>query len=253
MAWVSSTTVGSGPRISQAAPDPTPQFFELALEEVDEGGAFDSIPLPDDGLNTFSDLSPTTANPISSTNWLLGLTDGLDWNDVQASGSHFCGINSSPGSDTDNTAARKGTFHRKQFIQATCFRAASYNPAQVHEIELLLHCSITAHNITTYEVLLNSGGGFEINRWDGALDNVFFGLSITNHNGGPTNPANGDVFRFEDDGAGNFSLYQNTVLVATFSDTTWTGGAPGHAYFWRPSGSITPTSFGWTAMTGGEW
>lgn len=206
------------------------------------------------GLNTFGpdNFSPN-ANPCDPTVWFLGANDGLDWNNPQSSSGHACGTTASPGSDTDNTACRKGTFARKQFVQATCFRQGGYSPAVVHEIELLLHCTISAHSITTYECLFNSAGNFQLARWDGALDNVNFGISVTNQNGGPIAVVDGQVVKVQDDGAGNFSLFQAGTLVATWSDSTWTGGAPGHAYFWRPDASIVPASMGWTNMTGGEY
>lgn len=201
------------------------------------------------GSTTFS----LTENPINeSGGWRGGLTHGTDWQNMQTGSGNAYGVGASPTGYDDNVACRTGAFTRSQFVEGVIWRASGYSPSIVHEIELMLHCTIAANNITAYELLMNSAGNFALARWDGTVGNVFFGISPTNQNGGPVGIVNGDVIRFSDDGAGNFTMKQNGVVVWTFSDATWQAGSPGMASFWRPDASIVPASFGFQSLSWGN-
>lgn len=94
-------------------------------------------------------------NPLSSTDWLLGATDGLDWLNPESTGGH-CVATSTSSSFNDNIAQLKSaTFaaNAKQYAKATVYRAVGYTPPapDYHEIELHVHQSIAAHSATGYE------------------------------------------------------------------------------------------------------
>jgi hypothetical protein len=192
-----------------------------------------------------------TENPLGAP-WIGGETAGLDWQNMQSSGGVAHGVGASPietGYD-DNIAALTG-YAANQYIEGVIHKAGGYAPAVAHEIELHLRCTIAANSITTYEFLMNSGGAFQIVRWDGAIGNFYTGISGTNQNGGLVGVVNGDVMRFEVTGS-NFSVKQNGVLKLTFTDATYSSGSPGVGAFWRPDASIVPGSFGFSHVTVGN-
>lgn len=186
-------------------------------------------------FNQFS----ATENPLSdSSAWRQGETHGLDWHNVKTVNGKAVGAHIADGPSYDDSIACLTGFPRGQYIQGVLFFDAGYSPPGGHEAELHLHCTINANSITSYELLLDPTlDGTQIVRWDGAVGNLYFSLTVTDHNGGPATLADGQVWRFEDDGAGNFSVYQDGVLRHSFTDTTHQGGSPGIAMFWINAGN----------------
>jgi hypothetical protein len=169
---------------------------------------------------------------------------------MQTGSGNVYGTAASPSNADDNIACLTG-FPANQYVQATVFRAGGYDPTpSVHEIELHVSCTITAHSITSYEFLMNSAGAFQVVRWNGALNDFFTGISVNTFNGGPTAVVDGDVMRVERVG-NNFSMYQNAVLKWTWTDGNVTGGAPGVAAFWGSPTNIVAANFGFKDFTAG--
>jgi hypothetical protein len=197
--------------------------------------------------NLLFDFS-TDENPLAG--WRHGQTHGLDWNNVQALGGVACGAHIADGPSYDDPIATPDlVFPRKQFVEGEVYIAPGYAPGAGHELELHLHTTITNNgtvgSITSYEFLHDViNDTFQAVRWDGPIGTFDFGISITVFNGGPTAAVDGTVFRFQDDGAGNFSVYQDGVLKWTFTDTTHQGGAPGIAFFWTNAACVAG-SVGW--------
>jgi hypothetical protein len=161
---------------------------------------------------------------------LNGLTDGLDWNDLQSSpGKVFAAaFDSAPGGVGDPTAQLNRSFlacTSNQFAEGTVFSTyGGSDPGSAHELEVRVNTTITAHSITGYEYYINcSGAATGLIRWNGALgDFTAFGSFIST----ATVPVEGDVLRIENDN-GTLNCYQNGILRITGAESTFTGGNPG--------------------------
>lgn len=206
---------------------------------------------------TFTTAFPATENPISQGGiWLNGLTDGLDWNDIQTVAGHAysAAFDTASGGVSDGICNLKRSFlacTRKQFSAGTVFRAVGYNPNVAHEIAVYVNMTIdpAGHSVTGYEFYRGSGGTTALIRWEGPW-NTFTAIGT---NTIPA-PADGDVQRIENDGAGNLTCYVNGVPYITVLDTTWTGGNPGIGNN-PPTGGSPPavlSSLGFSSWTGGS-
>lgn len=205
----------------------------------------------------YTTIFPATENPVSQGGiWLNGAQNGLMWHDMQTDGVGVFGTAPSPDAFDDNIASISPavfTFGARQYIKGIIKRAAGYNPAVTHEIELHLWCTITPNFIATMELLMDSAGSSNMNRWNGALNDVTIG--------GPTGAgigalADGDEILFRVNENGVFEAFKNGSGTAalTLTDTTLpAGGTPGVASFWRPDASIVPTSFGFKSIEVGNW
>lgn len=135
-------------------------------------------------------------------------------------------------------------------ISAHVFRQGGYTPGGSHEIGLYCRVLIDNSNpsntlIRGYEFLFPFNSGvFQIVAWlgvDHGFPSNFNILSPTTQNGGLQPIANGDLIEAQISG-NSLSAYQNGVLIATLTDTTWTsGGGPGMGSYVNTGG--TPSSF----------
>lgn len=209
-------------------------------------------------ITQFSTLFPLTENPISDGGkWLNGLTDGLDWNDIQTNSGHeyAAAFDSAAGGVSDGICNLKRSFlacTRKQFSEGLVFRAGGYAPNVAHEIAVYVNMTIAAHSVTGYECYIGSGGTHTLVRWNGPWNN--FTPLASNNVSTFTASADGDVIRIENDGAGNLSCYQNGILRTTATDTTHTGGNPGIGNN-PPTGGSPPAvlaNLGFSRWTGGN-
>ncbi|HKQ25234.1 MAG TPA: hypothetical protein VJT81_12400 [Burkholderiales bacterium] len=208
------------------------------------------MPAPVSSAVSYSTNFNLTENPVSEDGkWINGKAIGLDWNNVQtvpgkAFAANFTG---SPSRYSDPIAHLNTAFTANQYAQGTVSRTARYDPTpSKHEVELLLHFQITAHNARGYEILWAHDGNIAIVRWNGPLADytpLVDGLKIGR-------AVDGDVLRAEI--VGNvITVYKNGALVATGpTDTTWTDGQPGIG-FW-PIRGATLQSYGWKNFQAGN-
>lgn len=210
------------------------------------------VPKPAGSVLPMSFDFAANENPLSSP-WIQGGTIGLDWHDMASTGGNAYSTTISSGFDDCIACLPAASFPRRQYIEGVIWKNPGGSYPGGHEAELHLHTTIAAHSVTSYELLIDVvAGTFQATRWDGAVGNVFTGISTTPQNGGPVAAVNGDTFRLRDDGAGNFSLLQNGTVVLIWSDTTYTGGAPGIAAFWLNAGN-TASNVGWQSIVAGTW
>lgn len=202
---------------------------------------------------TYSTNFPLTENPISEgTRWVTGLTDGLDWNDIQTSAGHeyASALDFDVGAITDGIAQLKRSFlaaTSNQFSEGTIFIAGGSGS---HEVAVYVNMTIAAHSVTGYECYLNRNGSHTLVRWNGAHGD--FTPLASNNISNFAVPVDGDVVRIERTG-GTLSCYQNGVLRTTFSDSTYLGGNPGIGN--NPdgnSGGVVLSSYGFKAWRGGS-
>lgn len=207
-------------------------------------------------VSSFTTAFPATENPISQGGiWLNGLTDGLDWNDIQTSpGKAFAAAyDAAPGGVADGIAQLKRSFlacTSNQYSEGTCFKAGGYAPADTHEIEVFINLTITAHSITGYECYVNHLGNHTLVRWNGA-SNDFTPLA-SNNISTFTAPVDGDVIRIEHLLDGTLNCYQNGILRTTFNDTTYFDGNPGIGNNPVSAAGSALNGIGWKSWSAGS-
>ncbi len=204
------------------------------------------------GLNlyamSYSTTFPAAENPISQGHqWYNGADDGVDWCNVRTSIGSAWGVGPCPVGYADPTATLKGAWGPDQIVQATA-RIKKTDPSYYQEIELRLRTTVSAHNITGYEINFGVSHAYlEIVRWNGPLAKfTYLGSSCTY-------PSvcgrvaglmirNGDVAKAEITGS-TIRVYVNGTLRATASDTTYPTGNPGIGYNYGCDG--TYADFAW--------
>jgi hypothetical protein len=176
-----------------------------------------------------------TENPISERgNWKNGATDGIDWCDVQKSPSVAFGVGPCSTIYRDPTAVLTGSWGPNQGASATLF-VGKFSGVPFAESEVRLNTTITAHDVTGYEIYCTVGTGethpnpqLNIVRWNGPPPDS------TNSNNAFTVIAaadgvickNGDILSATNIG-GNIRAYINGKLIASAVDTTYRNGSPG--------------------------
>lgn len=198
---------------------------------------------------SYSTLFPSTENPISEGNiWTNGGIAG--WNNMQTTPGLVFGTAHITSGFTDNCALITGFsawLTNNYYIEAVVFRAGGYNPATVHEIELLVRGTITAGSpgtITAYEILLNSAGNGDIVRWNGNQGDFSTGQDPSF---APSGVADGDIFRVEVTGT-SLIVKKNGTQIGSVSGITLSTGSPGVAAFDR-GGDAVLSSMGWKSVT----
>lgn len=199
---------------------------------------------------------PATEDPISQGGiWTTGLTDGLDWTDIQTTpGKMFASaLDSASGGVQDGLAALKrsfAAFAAKQYSEGTIFLTPGYNPANGHETEVLCNFKITAHSATGYELYLGTGGTHTLVRWNGPFGD--FTPLASNNVSTFTVPVDGDVIRIEHLLDGTLNCYQNGILRTTFNDTTFFDGNPGFGNNPVPGSGTLLNGYGLKFWKGGS-
>jgi hypothetical protein len=185
---------------------------------------------PQPPLTEFSTEFTATESPISEGGiWLNGQSDGLDWLNFKTLNGIACAAAFSaepPPPYNDSIAILKSSAFAcapDQFAEIVVSRAGGYSPSVTHECGMFVRFALSANSASGYEAYLNHASNFTIVRWNGALNN-FSPLSSTGP--GPTSPVDGDVLRFEVEGS-TLRYYQNDVLVATATDSTFSSGQAG--------------------------
>lgn len=207
-------------------------------------------------VSSYSTSFPATENPISQGGiWLTGLTDGLDWNDVQTVPGKFyaSAFDTASGGVADGVAQLKRSFlacAAKQFSEGTLFLVGGYNPSVAHEANVFVNFRITAHGITGYEFYVSVAGSSALVRWNGASGD-FTPLASGNVSA-VTAPADGDVLRIEHLLDGTINCYQNGILRTTANDTTYFDGNPGIGNNPASGGNAVLSSYGFKSLKCGS-
>lgn len=222
---------------------------ELLDRKLQRGGR---APIPDTPTLPYITSFAANENPLSEGGeWRNGQVAGLDWNNMKSVNGAAVGAHIADGPSYDDPiACLTRTFPRGQYIKGIVFVDAGYAPPGSHECELHLLCTITSNSIQSYEFLIDPiSETFQIMRWNGTIGDLT-PLTVTDHNGGPVPAVDGDEFEFRCDQSGNFSVFQNGVLVWTFTDTTFTSGTPAIAAFWTNAGN-DGDRLGWKSIEAG--
>jgi hypothetical protein len=199
--------------------------------------------------NTYTTNFPLAENPISENgNWISGGAVGLDWSDVQTTPGLACGTQNgqSSGIYDDSTACLAGSWGPNQTVQATV--AGNQDNSAIEEVELRLNTTISAHNITGYELdfrNVSPGGYIDIVRWNGSL-NDFTILAEANGNYQGIRP--GDVLLGTNIN-GLITVYVNGVVVAQATDNTYASGSPGLGFWLSQGDPSLNTTFGFNFFT----
>jgi hypothetical protein len=198
---------------------------------------------------TFTTSFPLAENPISdSGKWINGGTVGLDWHNVVTTPGLATGTDA-PVPWSDATAILTGTWRPDQTVEGTVY---SVNPTTAfnQQVELRLRTSISAHNITGYEIFFrcikNELGTMGIVKWNGPLATYTYLFSRI---GPQYGVATGDVVKASIFGT-VINAYINNVLVAQVTDSTFSTGNPGMGFNYGCDG--TYGDFGFTKFTASE-
>lgn len=209
--------------------------------------------------SSFNANFATTSNPIDSSTYMLGLTDGVNWNNPQTTGGQAVAAavptTSRYADDICHVKPSVQSFNPDQWAQGTVFKASGYTGnGGSHELELLLRFQITNGNARGYELLWGIQGYIAVVRWNGAVGD-FTAIydpgvgSIATYN-------DGDILYGQIQG-NLITAKKNGVTVANFpvdvtslGGTVWNAGQPGFG-FWPVDGALI-ASAGWKAYTAGN-
>lgn len=178
-----------------------------------------------------------TENPLRETIWLNGGDFGV-WHNVQALNGHACA--SSFNVDPDDSSAyldpTKHAISVDHKVTTTVHRATSYNPGVGHESQHFLRALGGASSFRGYECIYPVDGtsGCQCVKWNGAF-NDFTVLSGTNSNGAAIN--DGDSIQSEIK-TNVIKMRQNGTQVFTVTDSTYSTGNPGIAFFVRSGATL---------------
>lgn len=139
--------------------------------------------------------------------------------------------------------ARKCTIHIAHSPQAT-----------YEEVEVRLLTTITANNITGYEIncsVVPGGPYLQIVRWNGPLTNSSnYNNGYTQLIGSSAGCVDGDVLKATVSNTGLITAYKNGVAIVSITDTTFRTGSPGMGFYIQGgSDSVPNADFGASAFT----
>lgn len=207
---------------------------------------------------TYSTNFPLNENPISEGGvWVRGGTEGLDWTNPLTTGGHAVASTvPTPTRYSDDIAIIKSSavaFNANQYAQGTVYLAPGYTGnGGGHEVELLLHFSISAHDAHGYEVLWGLPGYMAVVRWNGPVTSYtpIYDPGV----GSIPVPKDGDVLRAEISG-NIIKVFRNGTQVGPNIDVSsvgnvWSSGQPGIG-FWPVDGAI-PGNYGWKSYQAGS-
>lgn len=223
------------PRIVSAASKPcAPPLVSVA------GGSSASTVCTVATGKTYATSFPSNENPISEGGrWH---NSGLDWTAVATT--NGVAHSTQTGNSYDDSYAFLAGFSANHQAQGTIFKANGYNPGTTHEIEILLRCSDSPHNISYYECNLEHDGAYaQIVKLVGPIGQ-FEVLNTTVSQ--PIRPKTGDVFMAKIVG-NTISSYLNGVKMAEAVDSSIGAGQPGMAFFIRPG--ATAQSYGFSSYS----
>jgi hypothetical protein len=211
------------------------------------GGATGSGGSTGSGGVTYSTDFNLTESPISESGaWHH---DGLDWAKVDTSGGYAYGTQalgvgrSGPGQYNDSYAYLSG-FPPDQQASGVVHKG-TIDTSCTHEVEILLHWSDAAHSASGYECNLAYDGGYaEIVRWNGPVGDYTY----LNRGSVPGGVKEGDTLSCSIVGS-TITLSVNGVARATATDSTYTTGNPGMAFWRGSSGCGSFGDYGYTHYT----
>lgn len=221
---------------------------------VGDGSAKDATPPPvdasssrDSGKVTYSTDFNGTENPISEGSaWTNGGAVGIDFQNVRTANSLAFGSGTS--ANYDDCIAHLSGYPANHFAEATVHVASGYSAQDSHEVELLVRFKITNKNARGYEINNGWNGAYsQIVRWNGAMGD-FTMLSTTGPGFGAL--VEGDVIRAEAVGS-TIIAYKNGNEVMRATDSTWSDGDPGMAFFIRPNAGSVPENYCFTSYRAG--
>lgn len=208
--------------------------------------------------NSYSTTFPATENPISQGgNWVNGLTNGLDWTDVQTTGGSPGEAFTTKGSGAeppynDSIASLTGTWGPNQMACGTAYIGSGEVDTNYQEVELHLNFAISAHSATGYvfnwHAVNDSSSYFGISRWNGALNNfTVLYQSATGVDG----VNSGDTLCAISMG-GLLAASRNGTLIDAVMDTTYTNGSPGIGFDQNCSSSACDALVGFTSFSASD-
>ncbi len=222
--------------------------------KVGDGSAKDATPPPvdasssgDSGKVTYSTDFNGTENPISEGSaWTNGGAVGIDFQNVRTANGLAFGSGTS--ANYDDCIAHLSGYPANHFAEATVHVASGYSAQDSHEVELLVRFKITNKNARGYEINNGWNGAYsQIVRWNGAMGD-FTMLSTTGPGFGAL--VEGDVIRAEAVGS-TIIAYKNGNEVMRATDSTWSDGDPGMAFFIRPNAGSVPENYCFTSYRAG--
>ena len=160
----------------------------------------------------------------------------MNWTKVQTANGTAFGTNGVADTYDDSYAYLSG-FSANQQGQAIVYRSPTLS-GDPHEVELLLRWADSPGVARGYECLVNYVGNVQIVRWNGAF------ADFTVLGGGSLGRAlvSGDVIKANI--VGNLiSVYVNGALIAQSTDSVWSTGQPGIAFFRRTQGTSADLAF----------
>ena len=179
---------------------------------------------------------PLTENPISeSGNWVNGKATGLKWSNVRTTTNLAFGTQSSGGGYDDSTALVTGSWGPNQTVAATVRVVTADNVNNNEEVELRVRSSISANNLTGYEIQYSTESSnpyIVIVRWNGPLGS-FTNLALKNSSCaiGRCYVQTGDIVKATVNSSNVITMYINGTQVLQATDGTFTAGAPGIGFY----------------------
>ena len=199
---------------------------------------------------TYTTNFSLTENPISEGgNWVNGKAVGLDWADVATVRGLAFGTETGRVNYDDSTAVLDGAWGANQTAQATVY-SVNQNSSIFEEVELRLRTTITANQMTGYEIdfrCLNTLEGYvQIVRWNGPLG------SWTLLDGRSGGVKNGDLVKATI--VGNvITAYVNGTRVLQVTDVTYATGSPGIGFYLQgTTNNAVQRDYGFTSFSAAD-
>jgi hypothetical protein len=175
-----------------------------------------------------------TENPISENGaWVH---NGLDWKPVQKGNGVAYGTQTGTGGYDDSYAHLSG-FPPNQSGSGVIQRTAG--SSGIHEVEIHLRWSDSAHSAKGYECLLSYDASYaQIVRWNGPFGKfTYIGWAAN-----APMPKTGDTFSAAINGS-LIIAYYNGVEIMRATDTFWHTGNPGMGFYRESAGSVSDMGF----------
>lgn len=210
-----------------------------------------------DAVGSYSTTFPNTENPFSDgSKWVMGGTDGIDWQNFQTIPGLAFGVGPSAGFDDcgGHLKSSVGVSSTKQFARSTVRRFAGYVPPSSHEIELWTFATITPNFEQLYECDFQFGSQTQFVRLKGSIGTFTVqgtGNWTDTMTGTYNDPQDGDVCEFRASisaGSPLLQLYVNGSLAMSVADTSVdkiTSGQPGMGFFAHSGAGLDMTKFAW--------
>ena len=197
---------------------------------------------------TYTTNFPLTENPIfEGGHWINGLTNGIDWSDVQTIPGKAFGTQTGIGPNyADSTALLTGSWGPTQTVQAVVYILAA-DSTTFEEVELRLRSSLSPHSCTGYEVNFSvkpNNPYCQIVRWNGPLGD-FTLLDARN-----VGVVNGDVVQATIVGS-TITCYINGAVIFGVTDSTYSSGNPGMGFYLQ-DGLGPPLNYGFSSYTASD-